>query len=70
MTPREIMSKMFQIQGIKLDTQDIEYTASKILKAIGSGFGDGINTYDCFISYRVAADSDTAEKLWVIFKST
>ena len=64
-TPRSIMVKLFEIQGIAVDPTDLEPAVDKIAKAVGSGFGDGKSHYDCFINYRVAADADLAEKLYL-----
>jgi hypothetical protein len=65
MTPRSIMSRLFEIQGIATDPTDLDTVITKLSKTLKKGFGDGINTYDCFINYRVAADSDLAEKLYL-----
>ena len=67
--PREIMTKLFEIQGIPLDPADIESTVQKIKSVVGTGYGDGITKYDCFINYRVAADADIAEKLFLYLKT-
>jgi hypothetical protein len=69
-TPRVIMSKLFEIQGIKVDPSDLDPAISKIKSVVGQGFGDGINRYDCFINYRVASDADLAEKLYLFLKSS
>ena len=69
MTPRTIMNKLFEIQGIPLDPSDFDSTVQKIKAVVGSGYGDGINSYDCFINYRVASDADNAEKLYLYLKT-
>lgn len=68
-SPRAIMSKLFEIQGIAVDPSDLDPAIEKIAKAVGGGFGDGVNKYDCFINYRVAADADLAEKLYLYLKT-
>jgi hypothetical protein len=71
-TPRDIMTNMFQIQGISLDPKDIDPAMRKILAALESNSesytSDGVNSYDVFLSYRVAADADLAEKLYLNLK--
>eukprot|EP01038_Epipyxis_sp_PR26KG_P008916 gene8916-12024_t len=68
-TPRSIMSTLFEIQGIAVDPTDLDPAVEKIAKAVGPGFGDGINKFDCFINYRVASDADLAEKLYLYLKT-
>ena len=68
-TPRFIMTKLFEIQGIAVDPTDLDPAVDKIARAVGTGFGDGISKYDCFINYRVAADADLAEKLYLYLKT-
>jgi hypothetical protein len=68
-TPRHIMSKLFEIQGVSVDPTDLDPAVEKIAKAVGPGFGDGKNKFDCFINYRVAADADLAEKLFLYLKT-
>lgn len=63
-SPRSIMSRLFLIQGIECDVQQVELSALKIIEAVGKGFGDGVSKYDCFLSYRVSSESDLAEKLY------
>jgi hypothetical protein len=65
LTPREIMSQLFQIQGIATDPSDLDTVITKLSKVMTKGYGDGENTYDCFINYRVATDADLAEKLFL-----
>ena len=67
--PREIMTKLFEIQGIPLDPSEIEIAVEKLKGVIGTGYGDGETKYDCFINYRVATDSDLAEKLFLYLKT-
>jgi hypothetical protein len=64
-TPRHIMSKLFEIQGIPVDPQNLDPAIDKIVKTVGGGFGNGVDKYDCFINYRVAADADLAERLYL-----
>eukprot|EP01033_Poteriospumella_lacustris_P014737 gene14737-10542_t len=63
------MSKLFEIQGIAVDPTDLDPAVEKIANAVGTGFGDGFHKYDCFINYRVASDSDLAEKLFLYLKT-
>lgn len=68
-TPRSIMSAMFQVQGTDIDPKDIGRSLYDCETMIPKGFGDGINTFDCFISYRVAADAETVEKIYLTLKA-
>ena len=71
-TPRSLMSELFQIQGIALDPSDIDVSITKISNAVGTSNGvcDGLESYDAFINYRVAADADLAEKLYYALKAS
>jgi hypothetical protein len=70
-TPRQLMSELFAIQGIPLDPSDLDPAIDKITSTVGSSGGvcDGVKTYDVFINYRVAADADLAEKLYLYLKT-
>ena len=68
-SPRTIMKRLFDIQGIALDPDNIEATVVKIKKVVGKGFGVGNTKYDCFINYRVDSEHETAEKLWLYLKT-
>ena len=68
-SPRALMSRLFEIQGIKLDPTDLDPAIQKIKNVVGCGFGDGINRFDVFINYRVAADADIAEKVYLYLKT-
>lgn len=68
-TPRQTMTKLFEIQGIPVDPTDLDSAVEKIAKAVGTGFGDGKEKYDCFINYRVASDADLAEKLYLYLRT-
>ena len=68
--PRDILSELFLIQGIPLDPDNVNAAVDKITAAVQASVGeaghaacDGKTTFDCFISYRVAADKDIAEKI-------
>ena len=68
-SPRDILSELFQIQGIPLDPDNVAASIDKIAAAVRSSVGDqtgcdGESSFDCFISYRVAADKDIAEKIY------
>ena len=72
-TPREIMTDLFRVQGIALDPRDIDPGLRKIQGAIASNDADrfrsdGVTSYDVFLSYRVAADADLAEKIYLNLK--
>ena len=70
--PREVMTNMFQIQGIALDPKDIDPALQKVQNAIetkSEGYcSDGVTSYDVFLSYRVATDADLAEKIYLNLK--
>ncbi len=68
LSPREIMGSMFKLQGIFVDPSSLEDVMSKIVAAVGSGYGNGIDKYDCFISYRVATNQDMAKELYFQLK--
>ena len=65
------MTDMFAIHGIALDPSDLEHAIEKIIKVVGSSGGvcDGERTFDVFVNYRVAADADVAEKLYLYLKT-
>ncbi len=68
--PKDIMSEMFQIQGIPLDPQDLEPAGQAIYQAVKercNSSNQGM-LYDCFIGYRVFSESDVAEKLYLLLK--
>ena len=67
--PRQILSDLFQIQGIKLDPENVAGAVDDIAAAIHESIGedticDGINSFHCFIGYRVLADKVIAESLY------
>jgi hypothetical protein len=68
-TPRELMTDIFKIQGIRLDPTDLEPAVQRIIEAVGKSKSDGVNSFDCFINYRVASEADIAEKLYLYLKS-
>ena len=64
------MSDLFGIQGIPLDPSDLDPAIAKIAQAVGySGVCDGKTKYDVFVNYRVAADADLAEKVYLYLKT-
>ena len=70
-TPRKLMSDLFAIQGIALDPSDLDPAIDKIVATVGSSGGicDGDKSFDVFVNYRVAADADVAEKLYLYLKT-
>jgi hypothetical protein len=68
-TPRQLMTEMFKIQGIRLDPTDLDPAVQKIIDTVGRSKSDGVNSFDCFINYRVASEADIAEKLYLYLKS-
>lgn len=71
-SPREILSEMFKIQGVRLDPQDSHEACGKIKNASRRSLSStmhGDYEYDCFISYRVSSDVDIAEKLYLYLKA-
>ena len=67
--PRQILTDLFQIQGIKLDPENVAGAVDEIAAAIHASIGegttcDGINSFHCFIGYRVLADKIIAESLF------
>ena len=74
--PRDIMVKLLEIQGIALDPADIEPAIQRVVAAIKAGMAkhvldecDGKKSYHVFISYRVNADKDLAEKVYYALKA-
>ena len=73
--PRDIMDRMFKIQSIHLDPNDIDHAMSKVIMLIGKPTAFAVNKnpqaapFDCFLSYRVATDKDVAEKCYLYLKS-
>lgn len=72
--PRAIVIELFAIQVIPLDPDNVAAAADKIAVAVRSAVGedtgcDGVDLFDCFISYRVDADSNVAEKIYYILCS-
>ena len=73
-TPRELMKEMFKIQGIICDPLDLKTCLKNIVQSVKESLSrmekeelkEG--QYHAFISYRVAADSDVAEKLYYMLK--
>lgn len=66
--PRSLMTELLAIQGIHLDPSDLDAAVSKIVQAIGRERHSNYK-YDCFINYRVASDSDVAEKLYLYLQT-
>jgi len=73
MTPRAIMAEIFKLQCIFVDPTKVPLAAKDIATEIreskSAGIGDGVNTFDVFLSYRVASDRDVAEKLYWMLKA-
>jgi len=72
--PSIILDELFKIQCIPLDPDNVTGAADKIIAAVHKSVGentgcDGVSSFDCFISYRVAADKDIAEKIYYILSS-
>jgi hypothetical protein len=41
----------------RIDTPNDNLSKAQAIKAaVGTGDGDGVSTFDCFINYRVASD--------------
>ena len=74
-TPQEILGRMFKLQSIHLDPNDIDHAMSKVIKQIGEPQAYAVDKnpqsvpFDCFLSYRVATDKDVAEKCYLYLKS-
>lgn len=68
--PRDIMKNIFALQGMCLDPQNIKVLVDQIKKCCSQGYGDGESKFDCFLSYRVATDRDTVEKVYWLLKAT
>ena len=72
--PNVILGELFQIQGISLDPDNVVAAVDKIAAAVRLSVGDhtgcdGETSFDCFLSYRVAADKDVAEKVYYMLLS-
>ena len=67
--PNKIMGDLFKLQVIALDPSNVAAAVDEIATAIRASVGEntganGTTKYDVFLSYRVAADQDVAEKLY------
>lgn len=69
--PKIILSELFTIQGIHIDHDDLDAAIDRLVATIKKSGGngtrcDGVNTFDCFISYRVRSDKNSyiAERLY------
>ena len=63
------MNELFEIKGIPLDPDNVAAAVDKFAAAIIASVGEdsgcyGKTLFDAFISYRVAADKDIAEKVY------
>jgi hypothetical protein len=68
--PSTILSKIFAFQGIHLvDLDDMASIVGKITSVTGPSQCNGDDTFDCFISYRVASEKEVAEKLYLHLKT-
>jgi hypothetical protein len=63
-SPRELMKELFDLQGIFYNRKDPSAALEKIGNFVGAGGCDGVNSFDVFISYRVAADKDVAQTVY------
>lgn len=69
-SPRWIMDKILVNPGIHVDPTDLDPAIDKLSKMIGTGTdSDGVDKFDCYISYRVASDSDLAEKFYLYLRT-
>lgn len=67
--PRETFDALFKIQGVSYNAKEREETnLQQIAELITASGCDGVNEYDCFISYRVATDLDVAETIYNYLK--
>ncbi len=69
LSPRTIMTRIFEIQGIPVDPTELGSAIDRIKKVCKKGFGDGVERYDCFISYRVTTDQILAERIFYALKN-
>jgi hypothetical protein len=71
--PRDTFDELFKIQGMSYNVAkemtECETNLQQIAELISASGCDGVNEYDCFISYRVASDVDVAEALYNYLKS-
>ena len=65
----QLSASLIEKYAVGFENPNISKHVAKIKNAVGNGFGDGIESYDCFINYRVASDADVAEKLWLYLKT-
>ena len=71
MSPKELFSEVFKLQGIPIDPKALDHVVEDIKKTIGppKSKNNGIDSYDIFIGYRKFSDRDLAEKLYFRLKS-
>lgn len=69
LSPRAILTTIFSIQGIDIDPSDLSTSLTSLESVIPRGYGDGITSFDVFLSYRVAADANLVERIFLFLKS-
>ena len=70
-SPRDILSDVFSNQGMECDPSSLKNCAAELTAVLTErcqSIDSTDKVYDCFISYRVDADKDVAEKLYLMLK--
>jgi hypothetical protein len=57
-----------EVQGIAVDPLNLGYAMDRLIAVLEPGYGNGVDKFDCFLSYRVAADKDVVEKLYLMLR--
>ena len=68
-SPRAILAAIFRIQGTDIDPTDLSRSLTSLESVIPRGYGDGITSFDAFLSYRVAADAVLVERIYLFLKA-
>lgn len=63
-SPREIMRSLFAINGIKVDPQHVNYVVDMVITKCELGYGNGVDKYDCFLSYRVDKNREIVKEIY------
>mmetsp|Transcript_23305 Transcript_23305/g.39489 ORF Transcript_23305/g.39489 Transcript_23305/m.39489 type:complete len:220 (+) Transcript_23305:92-751(+) len=68
--PRDTFDALFKIQGVSYNAKEEnqQINLEQIASLITASGCDGVNEYDCFISYRVSTDLDVAETIYNFLK--
>ena len=58
------MRSIFAINGIKVDPQHVNYVVDMIITRCELGYGNGVDKFDCFLSYRVDKNREIVKEIF------